>query len=363
MARVTLTAVTGVMALLEIAAQFFDASSLDKVVVNISCWVVLALYAWRPATAVTAVILSAAIAATLPDGGVYSMVVPMSLGLTVATCSVWLVAAHVAVVAAWCVITGLGVHGGTGGKVFVVLAIAIVAALIGAGVRALVRRSSDLAAQVAELEAGAEAAVQEERDRIADELHNVVAHDVTRVLMQTRALKMAATDGQFEPQLAAIETGAQQAMLDIRRMLRIMHPLTDENTTSADLPTLEPALESFRRVAESGGRQVEIRKPEHFVSLSPAIEVTVVHVVNEAANNIAKHAVGGDRAVLTLSETDGRLALVVENSSSTVRRSGRDEPTGYGLRRLAERAEALGGTFGAGPVAGGWRLRLDLPIG
>ncbi|MEV4008657.1 histidine kinase [Actinomadura sp. NPDC049753] len=203
----------------------------------------------------------------------------------------------------------------------------------------------------------AERARAEERARLAAEMHDVVAHRVTLMVLQAGALRVRAPD---EPTRAAAEelrgTGCQ-ALEELRDVIGLLRRDPGE-APSAPLPGLT-AL-----VAESAAVGVPVELAEHGdpPSASPAARRIAYRIVQEALTNARKHAPGAAVHVDVRYRTDG-VALTVRNAAPSrepdaeLAASG----SGTGLAGLRERVELIGGTFEAGPHRGGFRVEASLP--
>jgi signal transduction histidine kinase len=223
------------------------------------------------------------------------------------------------------------------------------------------RTAATLAARNAELERlrGVEAArvVAEERTRIARELHDVVAHHLTALIIRAQAAdRVAAT----QPEVATasmgwIATTAKEALTAMRQTVRVLR----SDSTLAPGPTLADLPDIAARVRDAG-LDVELRLPPSLPALDPQVELAAVRIAQEALTNTLRHA-RAHRAVVSLRSGDGGLVLDVDDD-------GRIDPAapratgGHGLLGMRERAVTCGGSLDIGPSAlGGWRVRAWLP--
>lgn len=204
--------------------------------------------------------------------------------------------------------------------------------------------------------------VEEERVRIARELHDVVAHQIT----------LANAQAMVAEQLFDVEPGAARASLhDVVGTTR--HALDDLRATVgllrqpkegvepaepapglAQLPTL---LESFRRAGLKVSLSEEgIRRP-----LPPGTDLTTYRIVQEALTNVTRHA-RADTARVSLGWEAGRLVLSIADDGSDMPKPP-GSPPGFGLLGMRERATALGGRLSAGRAPeGGFLVAAELPI-
>jgi signal transduction histidine kinase len=218
------------------------------------------------------------------------------------------------------------------------------------------RRRSGRQQVDARRQAAAEA-VAAERLRLAQELHDVVSHNVGMIAVQAGAadVLLEKDPERTRESLHAIEEGARATLLELRRMLGLLRqddpdPRT-QRTTLAELPLL---IEPVRR----SGVDVTLETRGNPAPLSREVEVTAYRIVQEALTNVVAHA-GRCRTVVTLSYSAANLG--VEVTDDGVAHEG-TTGGGYGLAGIRERVASLGGTVTAGPRAGdGFTVRALLP--
>ena len=243
-------------------------------------------------------------------------------------------------------------------------ALLIPAACWGAG-RALRERelvAAKLAERARELEEEREAhatlSVRYERARIASELHDIVAHAITVMVVQASAgQRLAAHDPQLTAEaFAAISGAAHEAEDDMRRLVAL---LGDERGTGP-APDLTIVDELVARAAGSG-LDVTLRLEGQREGMPAALAQAAYRVVQEGLTNAMRYAAGAAVAVLVCGERDA-LVVQVENAAAPNHAAMDGAGTGNGLRGLRERVGACGGTVEAGPTPdGGWRLEARLP--
>jgi signal transduction histidine kinase len=233
--------------------------------------------------------------------------------------------------------------------------------LLGVLVHEQRRTAATLAARNAELERlrGVEAArvVAEERTRIARELHDVVAHHLTALIIRAQAAdRVAAT----QPEVATasmgwIATTAKEALTAMRQTVRVLRSDSklEPGPTLADLPDIAARV-------RDAGLDVELCLPPSLPALDPQVELAAVRIAQEALTNTLRHA-SAHRAVVSLRSGDGGLVLDVDDDGRTD--PGAPRATGgHGLLGMRERAVSCGGSLDIGRSAlGGWRVRAWLP--
>lgn len=205
----------------------------------------------------------------------------------------------------------------------------------------------------------AERAIREERSRIAGELHDVVAHAVSLMVLQSAG---AARVMQANPEQAAeaLENVAQlgsQAVVELRRMLGLLYdgsPVRagsppaagDAGPEPQDLPSLS-RLDRLLKASEQAGLGVELRVTGRPVPLEPGVDVSAYRVVQEALTNASRYGVPGQGAVVSLHWNGSGVQLEIRNRCP---RESPDHPlsTGHGLLGMAERVKAAEGRLATG---------------
>jgi signal transduction histidine kinase len=224
--------------------------------------------------------------------------------------------------------------------------------------------SRDLAERNAELErlraVEAQRVVAQERTRVARELHDVVAHHLTAVIIRAQAADRVR---ETRPEVASESIGwiadtAKEALTAMRGTVRMLRADGD----SADLSP-EPTLVDLRSIAArvgEAGLDIELRMPEPLPDLEPQVELAAVRIAQEALTNAMRHA-GARRAVVTLRCAPDGVVVDVDDDGTSGPPSARRRD-GNGLVGMQERAAACGGRLriGTSPL-GGWRIHAWLP--
>jgi signal transduction histidine kinase len=200
-------------------------------------------------------------------------------------------------------------------------------------------------------------AAEQERLRIARELHDVLGHTVSVMGIQAAAVRRRLLpEQQVEREaLESVESAGRQAVGELRHLLGLLR--------APDAPPEAGALGSSSRllaVAEDlrrAGVPVQVRGAELVDGLSPTVALTVVRVVQEGLTNVLRHAPGASACVL-VEQARGTVRVIVSDDGPG---AGHGEP-GFGLVGLRERVSVFGGTLSAGPAReGGFRLEAELP--
>ncbi|MEU5885028.1 histidine kinase [Spirillospora sp. NPDC047279] len=216
-------------------------------------------------------------------------------------------------------------------------------------------------------EAATRMAVERERSRIAGELHDVVTHNVSMMVVQTGAARkvMSASPERAEQALLAVESGGRAALTELRHVMGLL-TMNGDDPDQLDSDDLAPPpglgqIETLVARVRGTGIPVELNMTGTPVPLPPGIDLAVYRVVQEALTNTAKHAAG---ASVTITIDHGPRALCLDVTDT----GGRPAPaartgTGRGLIGMRERLAVYGGTLDAGPSPnGGYRVHAVVPL-
>ncbi len=241
-------------------------------------------------------------------------------------------------------------------------------AAVAAAMRTWRQRAGDSAERLrraqAEHEAQTRQAVEAERARIASELHDVVTHNVSVMVVQAGAARRVLDRS---PELAteallAVEGSGRTAMSELRHLLGLLAPAAEGDVALIPQPGLGQVPALVDRVRAAG-------LPAELVvdgarALPPGVDLAAYRVVQEALTNVIKHG-GGARAQIRLVYGERELVITVTDDGAPER------PAGYGARGaggrgligLRERLGLYGGELDAGPrPGGGWRVRAVIPL-
>ncbi len=225
--------------------------------------------------------------------------------------------------------------------------------------RALVQRAA-----LAELEREqlATIAVHEERASIARELHDIVAHSVTVMLVGVRGARdvLLTAPAVADETLARVETSGEQSLTELRRILALLRsPEHDaEPRPQPSLGDLNGLVADYR----AAGLPVRLEVTGQRRPLPGGVELSVYRIVQEALTNVLKHA-HPTRVTVTLSFRGSGLEIEVVDDAAT-RHDGGETTTGHGIVGMRERVVLLGGELETGRrVGGGYRVAAWLPVG
>ncbi|HEX4719334.1 MAG TPA: sensor histidine kinase [Thermoleophilaceae bacterium] len=206
----------------------------------------------------------------------------------------------------------------------------------------------------------ARAAVTEERTRIARELHDVIAHAVSVVVLQARGARKQVSPEQSEVReaLDTIEHSASEALTEMRRLLSLLRE-HDEELALAPQPSLR-RVDALAERARAAGLAVELKVEGSLDDLPAGIDVSAYRIVQEALTNALKHA-GPAHATVHITRGEQKLAIEVSDDG---RGQATAEAGGHGLVGMRERVAVYGGWIEAGPrpQGHGFALRVELPL-
>ena len=239
-----------------------------------------------------------------------------------------------------------------------------IAWLVGRDLRRRRQRVADLEDRAAQLEREreekAQLAVGEERARIARELHDVIAHGVSVIVVQAQAGPHLIGDPQrVVGVFRAIESSGRDALVELRRLLGILRSGDEELAIGP-----QPGLGSLRSLVEqvgASGLPVELRIEGEPVHLPAGIDLSAYRIVQEALTNVVKHAGDASAEVVVRYGTSAFELDIVDDGcggASSVNGSG------HGLIGMRERVALYGGTVETGTRdGGGYEVRVRLPLG
>jgi signal transduction histidine kinase len=228
--------------------------------------------------------------------------------------------------------------------------------LAGRTVRRRRARERDL---ILEREAKARAAVAEERTRIARELHDVVAHAISVIVLQARGARhsLDAEPREARNAIDAIEHTASQALREMRRLLGVLRG-DDGDAALAPQPSLAE-LDTLVAHVRDAGLPVEVKIEGRPRELAPGVDLSAFRIVQEALTNALKHA-GPARAQVLVRYGEDALEVEVADTGGGALNGGGG---GHGLAGMRERVAVFGGKLETGPRSGGgYAVRARLPL-
>ena len=252
------------------------------------------------------------------------------------------------------------------------LLVLLLTVALGYAMRMWQQRAGESAARLRRAEAehleATRRAVEEERARIAAELHDVVTHNVSMMVVQAGAGRrvLDSSPGDAREAMLAIEASGRTAMTELRHLLGLLAPSAAPELEAPDgLGALrpQPGLDEVPVLLDrvrSAGMAVELHVTGSARGLAPGPDLAGYRVVQEALTNVLKHADGAGATV----RIEYRAHDLIIDVSNVARGAGHcPGGSGRGLIGLRERIAIYGGSLEAGPrLGGGWRVRATIPL-
>ena len=197
-----------------------------------------------------------------------------------------------------------------------------------------------------------------EREQLARELHDTVAHHVSGIAIQAQAGRAVAAS---HPEraieaLAIIEEAATRTLNELRAIVGVLRASQDTEFAP------QPGVAEVEQLATDGQARpcVKVALFGQFDDLSPAVGAAIYRLAQESITNARRHARHATQVSVAVTGDADRVRLTIDNDGSSG--AGGRAPAGYGLVGMQERASLLGGTFHAGPTAErAWRVEATLP--
>jgi signal transduction histidine kinase len=225
--------------------------------------------------------------------------------------------------------------------------------------RELQERAADLEREQEQL---AQIAAHEERASIARELHDIVAHSVSVMLVGVRGARdvLRSSPDVADETLARVETSGEQSLAELRRILALLRS-PEQGAEARPQPSLAQLHELVAEYREAG-LPVQLEVAGEPRPLPSGVELSVYRIVQEALTNSLKHARPTDVHVTLSFRGPSTLELEVVNDGGAAGHGA--ESTGHGIVGMRERVALLGGELETGPrVGGGFRVAAKLPLG
>jgi signal transduction histidine kinase len=203
-----------------------------------------------------------------------------------------------------------------------------------------------------------------ERARIAREMHDIVAHNLSVMIALADGAAFAARSGSPQAESAARQVSAtgRQALAEMHRLLGVLRADAGSGASRAPQPGIEQ-LDDLVAQVRTAGLPTSLTMSGQPFPLPPTAQLAIYRVVQEALTNVLKHATSpsGVRILLCYDNPAVRVEITDDGRPSPTPANA--SPTGHGLAGMRERAAMFGGEVSAGPVTGGWRVRVRLTVG
>lgn len=195
------------------------------------------------------------------------------------------------------------------------------------------------------------------RTDVARELHDVVAHSLSVIVVQAEGAKAVASKHP-ERAVDALDVIAQTGRTSIGEMRRIVALLRGEEHAAFE-PT--PSLRQIPDMVAAAGDRIALIIPDDYPPVPDSLGLAAYRVVQESVTNFLKHAGPTAEARVTLKFEP--TCIAIRTVDDGVAGTTAVDPTGYGVRGMRERVTSMGGTFAAGPrIGGGWQVQAQLPM-
>nr|WP_246349244.1 histidine kinase [Nesterenkonia xinjiangensis] len=206
--------------------------------------------------------------------------------------------------------------------------------------------------ELEEVEAAHRESVAAERKSIARDLHDIVAHDITIIAMQSRAAQMTGTEDSYRTAVEVIGESSRAALQDLRRMLNLLQEdgaLDDIPSSSATELDIRTGAATFCQQLRGLGFTVTYELDGDVAALSRSVHAALYRILQECTTNVARYAGHGQTCWVLIWSGEEEAGLTVSNTvTSRGRAVSRWSSSGAGLIGIRDRAAAFGGTARAG---------------
>ncbi|MEN8115109.1 MAG: sensor histidine kinase [Actinomycetota bacterium] len=256
-----------------------------------------------------------------------------------------------------------GVHAGyvTFGTVIVMFVFTSFPFILGLDSRRRQETEADLARRAQQLEFDRAEVLREERERIARELHDVVAHEMTVSTIQAAAAaRLVGSDDEKAKRAAEeAERAGHEGLVELRRLLGVLR--TDADASRTPQPGLSQLDTLIEQMGETG-LEVTVDTNGEPISMPPGVDLNAYRIVQESLTNVLKHAGPGATASVLIGYRSDGIDITVTDNGRGAAASRNDDGQGHGLISMRERVSMLNGTFETGPrPGGGFRVTASLP--
>lgn len=321
---------------------------------------VFALFAWSPITAVGGLLVLMAVSFTVDNEGSALVALAIAVGCVVRTGTPPLITIFIGgfllsgAAAARYAVPGISLT-----NFAAALLVATVSGAVGLLLTVGTARERRLQERLQAQEKAELEATLAERQRIADELHDVIAHDLTVIAMYSRVLEQPIDAELREQSQQTIRDAAHKALGDLRRVVE--QARGPEVLVEAPREGLADAFDSARAELKGVGDELVVDGDPADERVPRLLDGALARIVRESVTNVLKHG-GRGTVEVTLRVTTGTVTMSIR--SPLAARARRDDlPSGgYGIMRMTARAKQLGGELNAGARNGMWTVEVRFPI-
>lgn len=326
----------------------------------------LAAFAWHTLTAAFIIMVVGTIGVVFTGNGGDLLELAIALGFVASTCSPWVIIVYVMLLST--LTTYVAADGTTlaAGGVYGIAGIATLALILGVAFRLVAAREAVLTADRAQAIDELQAIAREDRERIADELHDGIAHDLTLILFHARALPIQPDEAARQVSLKTIEDSAEQAQQSIQSLLSLMRDSTDGAAVGSSPRDAREVVKTVSRLAnllQDAGIRTEASVPTETLTVAPAAESALSEAAIEAVTNVIKHAPGSGAVSIDVGSSPREVELVVRNVAPSDSSEYAVVSGGRGLKRAQQRLSLHGGRLRWGRTPDGWEVRASVHTG
>lgn len=319
---------------------------------SVSCVVLLwASVTWAAVVGLVMLVLSLPVA----GGVVYSLMLSLLLTAMVAMASTKVFRrTFLTAVVTWLIVMASLLQDPTHGALVVSAGtlLLLVVYISGSAFRRVTNARLQSQRELDEAEEKHRASVAAERQSIARDLHDIVAHDITIIAMQSRAARMAGTEDAYRQAVDTIGDSSRAALKDLRRVLSLLQAeeqhgdAPSSSATELDFPT---GAAAFSDQLQQLGIMAEWGIDGDIRTLSRSVHAALYRILQECTTNVAKYAGSGQKCQIWLSVKEDDLDLTVSNTVASRQRAVTGwSSSGAGLIGIRDRAQAFGGNTRAG---------------
>jgi signal transduction histidine kinase len=340
-----------------------EPSALD-LTISALCYIAMGLAPWLayPSLAVGSLALALSLARGSGLGAEPMVVIACLLAVTIKS-PTWPLRFTALGFSAWAI--GLGLLMGDSVVTWSYLTMIVITVLIGLAIRYFVRERTAARRRLAELEAATTRLKTEERERLAAELHDIVAHELSIISLQVMAHVEADDVTELRTALARTDRASRTALSELRSLVGVLRA-TDEST-----PHDPPHDLVISRVDDTAAMVETALREQGFhptmdlaaaTDLNEPLPTTLARILKETSTNILRYAEPGSSCHFVVAAETEQVHIQVTNPLRSNHTSGLEwQSTGWGLRGLSERVKLMGGVFTAGAVGRDWVVEARLP--
>lgn len=242
----------------------------------------------------------------------------------------------------------------------------LLGSLVGLAIRYLVIRTAKTRDELQKAKARADQIRHEERQDLARELHDVVAHHITVITMQVMSRRHSQDPAELRETLSIIDDSAREALNELRALLDLLRADEDHghlppSQQALTGPNVQMQVENhIQSLTQLGFRVTSASVDPRVESLPLSTKTTSVRIVQESTTNIIKHAMYGASCAISLTLRPTELHIRITNNRP--KPPEHSVSTGYGLTSLKERVLALGGRYKAERQGDQWVVEACLPV-